>query len=264
MHPVLLKLGPLTFHTYGVLLAVVVLAGLWLVQRRGTAAGLDGDALWNLGVYAVLSAMLVAKVWLVLADWEYYSQHVSEIFSLNTLQSAGTFYGGFLGGVGVLFFGAWRLKIPFIRVLDVCAPSLMLGAAVGRIGCFAAGCCWGKPTEVAWGVTFTDPYAHQLVGTPLGVALHPTQLYDSAAALIIFLILLWLTPRQRFTGQIFATLGLLYGAARLTTEFFRNDPGRTLLFDGAFSLMQVVSVGLILLGTILYLRGLRAPESAAK
>jgi phosphatidylglycerol:prolipoprotein diacylglycerol transferase len=262
MYPTLFKLGPLTFHTYGVLLAVVVLAGLWLVHRRAKAAGLDADLIWNLGVYAVLSALVVAKVWLVLADWNYYSRHLGDVFSLSTLQAGGTFYGGFLGGVSVLLFGAWRYRIPVFQLLDVCAPSLMLGAAVGRLGCFAAGCCWGKPTDVAWAVVFTDEYAHQLVGTPLGIARHPTQLYDSAAAALIFVLLLWLSARQRFTGQVFATLALFYGVARFTTEFFRDDPGRTLLLDGALSLMQLVSLGLIVLGSVLWIRGLRHARSA--
>jgi phosphatidylglycerol:prolipoprotein diacylglycerol transferase len=262
MHPVLFKLGPLTFHTYGVLLAAAVLAGLWLMQRRANKAGLDGDLIWNLGVYAVLSALVVAKVWLVLADWSYYSRNIGEVFSISTLQAGGTFYGGFLGGISVLLFGAWRYRLPILKLFDVCAPSLMLGAAVGRLGCFAAGCCWGKPTDVAWAVVFTDEYAHQLVGTPLGVALHPTELYDSAAAAIIFLLLLWVSARQRFTGQVFATLALLYGVARFTTEFFRGDPGRTLLFGDALSLMQVVSLGLIVLGSVLWIRGLRAARAA--
>jgi phosphatidylglycerol:prolipoprotein diacylglycerol transferase len=262
MHPVLIKLGPVTLHSYGVLLALAVLAGIWLASRRARSAGLDADLVWNLGVYAVLSALVVAKIWLVLADWNFYTEHPGEIFSLSTLQAGGTFYGGFLGGVSVILWGAWHYKLPMLKLLDVCSPSLMLGAAVGRLGCFAAGCCWGRPTDVAWSVVFTDEYANQLVGTPLGSALHPTQLYDSVAAAAIFVLLLWLTNRQRFDGQVFGALAMFYGVARFTTEFFRGDPGRTLLFGGTLSLMQVVSFCLVVLGATLWIRGFRRPAEA--
>jgi len=258
MFPVLIKLGPVTLHTYGTLLATAVLVGLWMAQRRAPAAGLDPNRVWNLGVYAALSGLVVAKVWLVLAAWDYFVAHPGEILALTTLQSGGTFYGGVLGALAVIILYARYAKLPFLPLLDTYSPSLALGAAVGRMGCFSAGCCYGRQTGVAWGVTFTSEYAHDLVGTPLHVRLHPTQLYDSIVAWMIFFLLLWLGRRKRFTGQLCATFFVLYGATRFTTEFFRGDPGRTELFGGALSLMQVVSVGLIVAGILLWRRGARS------
>jgi phosphatidylglycerol---prolipoprotein diacylglyceryl transferase len=132
-----------------------------------------------------------------------------------------------------------------------------LGHAIGRLGCFAAGCCYGKPTALPWAVTFHSEAAARISGTPLNVGLHPTQLYEAAAEFLNFLLLVWLGPKQRFSGQILGAYFILYGAERGVIEFFRGDPGRNLMFGGAVSLMQIVSVGLVFTGAALWWRGLR-------
>jgi len=214
----------------------------------------------------VLAALIGAKLWLIAADWKYYAERPREIFSYSTLLSGGTFYGGFATALILAVFYARRFALKFLPLADVYAAPLALGHAIGRIGCFAAGCCYGKPTSLPWGVTFTNPYARELVGTPLGIPLHPTQLYESAAEFLIFLFLVILGRRQRPgrqpPGRLFAAYVLLYGVARGTIEFFRGDPERTLLAGGTFSLMQVVSLALILLGGWLLLRHKRAPRIA--
>lgn len=255
MHPVLFQFGGLTIHTYGVLVAAGVLAGLWLARRRARAAGLDPERVWNLGVYMVLAALVGAKLWLIAVYWDYYSANWRELFSLSTLQSAGVFYGGLLAALLVAVLYVRMAQLSFLALADVYAVPLALGHSIGRLGCFSAGCCWGKPAGVAWAVTFTDPRAAELVGVPLHRALHPTQLYEAAANFLIFLVLLAIGRRQRFTGQVFAAYAILYGVARGVIEFFRGDPDRTLLLDGRLSLMQIVSAGLLLLGLWLWLRG---------
>ena len=252
MHPVLFRLGPVTLHTYGLLVASGVLLGLWLARRQARQAGLDPERIGNLGVYMVLAALVGSKLWLVAADWAYYFRHPREIFSVGTLLSGGAYYGGFLTAILVAVLYARRFGMHFLPLADVYAAPLALGHAIGRLGCFAAGCCYGKPTQLPWGVTFTDTYAHELVGTPLGIPLHPTQLYESLAEFMIFGVLLFLGRRQRaaerMPGELFASYAVLYGLTRGTIEFFRGDPDRTLLAGGAFSLMQVVSVVLIVAG----------------
>jgi phosphatidylglycerol:prolipoprotein diacylglycerol transferase len=255
MHPVLFRVGALTLHTYGLLVATGVLLGLWLAQRQAVRAGLDPGGVWNLGIYMVLTALVGAKLWLVVSDWQYYTQHPREILAFSTLLSGGVYYGGFLAALLFGFFYARRYRLAFLPLADTYAAPLALGHAIGRLGCFAAGCCYGKPTTLPWGVTFTDPYAHALVGTPLGIALHPTQLYEAATEFLIFVFLMFLARRQRFTGQLFAAYAVLYGLSRGTIEFFRGDPDRTLLGGGSVSLMQVVSVALIVVGGALLLRG---------
>ena len=262
MHPVLFHIGPVTIYTYGVLVAFGVLLGLWYSRQHAPAAGLDPDRVWNLGIYMTLVALLGAKLWLVALYAPYYWAHPREMLALSTLQSGGTFYGGLIAALLFAVPYTRRYKIPFLPLVDTYAPGLALGHAIGRLGCFAAGCCWGKPTWLPWGVPFTNPTAAELVGTPLGIPLHPTQLYEAVAEFVNFLVLVSLGRRQRFTGQLFGTYLLLYGVERGSIEFVRGDPERTLLFHGAFSLMQVVSLLMILLGAWVWWRGLN-PSGAA-
>ena len=266
MHPILFHIGGINIYSYGVLVASGVLAGLWWARRQAPRAGLDPDKVWNMGIYTVLVALLLAKVWLILSDWDYYVANPRDIFSLNTFQSGGTFYGGIVGAILMIVLYSYFQKMPLLPVMDTIVAGLPLGHGIGRLGCFAAGCCYGKPTTVAWGVVFTNPAAAQLAGTPLGVHLHPTQLYEAAAEFLNFLILVWIGKRQRFTGQIIATYFLLYGVERGTIEFFRGDPGRTMMFHDTVSLMQIVSLCLIVTGAFLWWRGLRgkgAPMASA-
>jgi phosphatidylglycerol:prolipoprotein diacylglycerol transferase len=256
MFPVLFQLGPITIYSYGVLVATGVLLAIWYASRQAPRAGLNPQKVWNLGIYIVFSAMIVAKVWLILSGWDYYVANPGEIFSIATLQSGGTFYGGFLGGVLAIFLYTHFEKMPVLPALDTCAVAVPLGHSIGRLGCFAAGCCYGKPTALPWGVTFTNPIASRIAGTPLGIPLHPTQLYEAAAEFLNFLFLAWLSKRQRFTGQMIGTYLVLYGIERGTIEFVRGDPGRTLLFHDSVSLMQLFSVGLILTGALLWWRGI--------
>jgi len=162
-----------------------------------------------------------------------------------------------IGAITLIVVYSRMNKAPLLAVCDVGAIMLALGHAIGRLGCFVAGCCYGKPTSLPWGVTFTNPVAERIAGTPLGIPLHPTQLYESAAEFLNFALLWWLSTRQKFTGQIFGAFFMLYGIERGTIEFFRGDPGRTMMFHDTVSLMQIVSVGLILTGAFLWWRGLR-------
>jgi phosphatidylglycerol---prolipoprotein diacylglyceryl transferase len=261
MHPVLFQFGSITIYTYGVLVATGVVLGLWYARRQAPRAGLDPEKTWNMGIYAVLVALLLAKVWLVFSSWDYYVAHPRDIFSLATFQSGGTFYGGMLGAILTMVLYSLVQKMPIVSVLDTFTAALPLGHAIGRLGCFAAGCCYGKPTTLPWGVRFTNPAAAQVAGTPLDVHLHPTQLYEAAAEFANFTILVWVGARQRFKGQILGTYCLLYGTERGVIEFFRGDPGRTMLLNDSISLMQLVSVGLILAGAFLWYRGLRGASA---
>jgi phosphatidylglycerol:prolipoprotein diacylglycerol transferase len=257
MHPVLFQLGPVTVYTYGVLVAAGFLIGLWYAFRQAPRAGLDPNKIWNLGVSGILIALASSKLWLLLSAWDYYSANPREIFSMETFQSAGTFYGGILGGIVWVVLYSHFQKMPFLGILDLGAAPVALGHSIGRVGCFVAGCCYGKPTSLPWAVTFTSPVAARIAGTPLNVSLHPTQLYEAAAEFLNFLFLVWLGTKQRFMGQLVGTFFILYGIERGAIEFVRGDPGRTLMFHDTVSLMQIVSVGLIITGGFLWWRGLR-------
>lgn len=195
MHPLLAELGPISVYTYGVLLAAAYLAGLQLALVRARARGLDATRVMDLGIYVIIAALVGAKLLLLVVDFEYFSQHPGELFSL--FRSGGVFYGGLILAVAVAFWHMRRHRLPLWATSDVFAPGIALGHVIGRLGCFFAGCCYGRPTDVAWAVTFTNPLAAANVGTPLGVPLHPVQLYEAGAELVILGLLLWLERKGR-------------------------------------------------------------------
>jgi phosphatidylglycerol:prolipoprotein diacylglycerol transferase len=261
MHPILFQLGAITVYTYGMLVATGVILALWYARRQAVKIGLPPREIWNLGIYMIFAALIVSKLWLILSAWSYYAANPSEIFSVAMFESAGTFYGGLLGAILAIVVYTRVQKLPLLPVFDISAAALPLAHALGRLGCFAAGCCFGKPTMLPWGVTFTSETAEQLAGTPLHISLHPTQLYEAAAEFLNFLLLVWLGARRQFPGQILGAYFILYGTERGIIEFFRGDPGRTMMFHNAVSLMQIVSAGLVLTGAILWWQGLRGTTS---
>lgn len=233
--------------------ALGLIVGLFVVFRLARQQGLDPDKMWNLGGIAIFSGILGAKVLMILVDWDHYMKFPGEIFSLGTLQAGGVFSGGL---VLALFCCWWYLhhnRIPFLRAADVFAPGVAIGHALGRIGCFAAGCCWGKETNVPWAVTFTNPLANQLVGTPLGVHLHPTQLYEMAVELFNFAVLYWMVKHKKFEGQVVGLYMFLYGVARYFLEFLRDDPGRGNVLGGMMSGTQLIAIVLVVAGAVLWM-----------
>ena len=222
MYPELFRIGGFPVNTYGVLLALAFMAALFVASRLGARDGLPRERVFDLGLWMLLGGLVGSKLLLMVAEPEYGADW-RNLLSIDFLRSGGVWYGGFLGGLltGVLLIRRYRL--PFWKVLDAFAPGVAIGQAVGRQGCFAAGCCWGHPTDAPWGVAFGEE-AHRITGVPTGVHLHPTQLLESAAALLIFALLYWLHGRKRFDGQVIATYAVLYGLTRFTIEFFRDDP----------------------------------------
>lgn len=252
MYPKLFDFGEITLwgrtfqpilHTYGFLLAVGFLIALKLAAWRAKKIGVETRMTMDLGLYILISALVGAKLLLLVVDWEHY-QH--DPWSL--LRSGGIFYGGLMAAILTALWYCWKHRLPAWRMADVLAPAIALGHGIGRLGCFAAGCCYGKPTGSFLGITFTDDYAHQIVGVPLGIALHPTQLYEAGAEFLIFGFLMWLSTRKRFDGQVFWTYVGLYAVARFIIELYRGDP-RGFVFEGALSTSQLI--GLFLLGASL-------------
>jgi phosphatidylglycerol:prolipoprotein diacylglycerol transferase len=258
MHPILFHLGSVPIYTYGVLVAAGFVVGLFYARFQACKVGLDPDLIWNFAIYGILVALVSSKLWLLASEWDYYAANPGQIFSIATLQSAGTFYGGVVGGIVWTFVYTRVTRLPLLGVLDVCAAPIAFGHGIGRIGCFVAGCCYGKPTSLPWGVTFTSPIASRIAGTPLNVSLHPTQLYEAAAEFVNFLLLVCLGTRQKCSGQLIGAFFMLYGIERGTIEFLRGDPGRTMMLHDKISLMQIVSVVLIIAGALLWRHGLRS------
>jgi phosphatidylglycerol:prolipoprotein diacylglycerol transferase len=242
-------IGPLTLHTYGVLLALAFVAGLWVANRLAKRAGLDSARVTDMAVYVLIAGLIGARLMLLVVEWQYFSRNPRELWQL--VQSGGVFYGGLLGALPVAWWYARRHSLDAWTTADVLAPGLALGQAIGRLGCFAAGCCFGRPTSVPWACTFRDPYATRAVGTPLDVALHPTQLYESAAVLLLFLGLWWLTKHKRFHGQVTLAYLFVYAAARFAIEFYRGDATRGTV-GGWMSTSQFVALFIVVAVAVLY------------
>ena len=242
MHPFLISIGSFHLPTYGVLLVLAILGGIYTSMRLGRSSGFDSGRILDFCTWAILVALIGAKVLMVVTEWEYFRANPGEIFSLSTLMAGGVFYGGFLAA---LFFTIWYVrvqKISFWKMTDVLAPAVALGQSVGRLGCFSAGCDYGKPTTAPWGVIFTSNFAHEVAGVPLGVRLHPTQLYESLTTLAIFVFLLWWFPRKKHDGDVFLAYLGLYAVARFFLEFLRGDEDRGFVFHHLLSTSQFIAL----------------------
>jgi phosphatidylglycerol---prolipoprotein diacylglyceryl transferase len=242
-----IPIGPFTVYTYGVLLAASYLLGLRLAMWRARKWGLDASRVLDLGIYIIIAALVGAKLMLLVVDYDHLPRSGAELMSLA--RSAGVFYGGLILAVVVAFWYIARHGMPFWRTCDVFAPAIALGHVTGRLGCLAAGCCFGKPTGVAWAITFTNPLAAENVGTPLGIPLHPTQLYEAGAELLILGALLATERKGRpFSGRTFWAYMFLYAVSRYVIEIFRGDPRGTIL---GFSTSQFISLVLAPLSLVM-------------
>ncbi len=248
MYPKILELGPITIHTYGLLLAAAFIAGIWVTSRNARKEGISPDSVWNMGLVVIFSALVGAKILLLLSDYQYYSQNLREIFSLSTLRSTGVYYGGLLLALGSAIWYLTKKRLPAWTMADLAAPGIALGQAIGRIGCLSAGCCYGKPTHMPWGITFTSQYAYENVGVPLNIPLHPTQIYESVGALCLFAFLMWRLSRKHIAGQILLQYLTLYALLRFVIEFFRDDDRGFVLY-GLLSTSQFIAI-LTFLGSV--------------
>ena len=261
MYPRLFDLGPITVYTYGVLLAAAYLLGLKFAMVRAQARGLDSVRVLDLGIYIIISALVGAKLLLLVTDFRTFKADPHELLTLA--RSGGVFYGGLILAVVVALWYIRRVGLPLWTTCDVFAPGIALGHVVGRFGCFFAGCCYGKPTTLPWGITFTDPFAAANVGTPLGVHLHPTQLYEAGAEALILVCLLLTEKRGKpYPGRTFWLYILLYAVSRFIIEYFRGDERGTV---GIFSTSQFISLILapLAMGMLVYLARPKAPAPKA-
>lgn len=258
MHPELLHLGPLTIPTYGFALVAAFFAALWLLRRRAPANGIDGELAFDMGIWLILSGLFGAKLLLVIVEWPTYVRSFKGL--LDLARAGGVFYGGLVGALVAAVFFIRKKGVPFLGFADAAAPAIALGQAIGRLGCLAAGCCWGASCSHPWAITFTDPKAEASVGVPLGVPLHPTQIYE-AVGLFVLVGLLVGFEKRRFPGQTFGLYLVSAAALRFTVELVRGDPRGSVL--GLLSTSQFIAIVLFLLGLGILLTGRRRAAAPA-
>ncbi|MFB0566562.1 MAG: prolipoprotein diacylglyceryl transferase [Candidatus Aminicenantaceae bacterium] len=257
MFPILVKIGPFTIHTYGFMMAVGVAFALLFVFVQAKKQGLHGAKIADAAFWTIIISLVGAKLILFIGHFSYYTKYPKELFTLA--RSGGVFQGGLAFGV---IFALWYLRkhrIPTWKVGDIVGPALALGHGFGRIGCFNAGCCFGRACSFPWGVSFQNEYAHNLTGIPLNAPLHPVQLYEAALNFLNFLILFVILKRKTFDGQVFSLYIINYSIIRYFVEFFRGDhPERLFLIKGpspylSFSTPQLFCILGLICGIALYI-----------
>lgn len=278
MFPELFKIPYLNFtlNTYGLLLAFSFIAGLYVMARLAERDGLDRNRVYDLGLWVLAASLIGSKLLMVATEWDYYRERPGQILTLDFFRSGGVFYGGFIAAVIASVIVMRKYRLPWWRTADVFAPGIAIGQAIGRMGCFSAGCCWGKPTTSAIGVHFTEA-GHDITGVPtivnhladpverevwsqkLGglispLSLHPTQLYEAAATVLIFAVLLLLRRKRAFEGQIILAYAIMYSVARFTIEFWRDDPRGQIW---GLSTSQFIAIIVFVGSFALYFRRLR-------
>jgi phosphatidylglycerol:prolipoprotein diacylglycerol transferase len=283
MFPELFKIPytDFTFHTYGFLVAVSFIVGLLVMGRLAARDSLDKQKAYDLGLWVLAASLLGSKALMIVTEWDVrYRDNPGEIFTLDFFRSNGVYYGGFIAAVLASVIVMRRYRLPWWRTADAFAPGIAIGQVIGRLGCFSAGCCWGKPTSAWLGVHFTER-GHEMTGVPTivehltnpveqsvwernlgGLAealyLHPTQLYEAGATLLIFVALLLMHRRRRFHGQVILAYAILYSVARFIIEYWRDDP-RGEIVD--LSTSQFIAIVIFVGALAMFIYRMRKPSA---
>lgn len=249
VRPILFQFGPLTIHTFGVLVGLGFVAGFWVAARRARAAGLNPDAIYDLAFpWILVGGLLGARLWYVASYWDrdFAGRPLSE--ALQIWRGGLVFYGGLVGAFLAATYRIHRLQLPYWKVADALAPGIAIGHVFGRLGCLLNGCCYGRPTTLPWAIQY-----------PKGVIqyddpVHPAQLYEGGLDLLLCGALVWLHQRRRFDGQVFGWYLVAYAFIRSIAEYFRGDydrisePARLILTPGQATSVVILLAGLAVLG----------------
>ena len=243
MHPVLFKLGPVVVHTYGAFMALAFLMAMVISKREARIYGEDPEKIADLIFYILVWGVIGARLFYVGVNLSWFVKHPVEI--VKVWEGGLVFYGGFIGGLGAAVFCIRRRGMMFWRSIDILTPALPFGHFLGRLGCFNAGCCYGKTCELPWAVSFSD----KLSLAPLNTPLHPSQLYEAGANLLLFGLIMGVRKKTRFSGQLFWGYVVAYGVIRSVLEFFRGDERGDFVLG--LSPAQQVGVTLCVVGVLM-------------
>lgn len=249
MYPVFFQIGSFTLHTYGLFVALGLLAAIMVSKKLAASRNISPQTVSDLFLVIMLSAIFGARLLFVGINFDYYQHNFIEIFKI--WNGGLVFFGGFLGAVIAVAIYIRYQKMDLWATADVLAPGIALGHAIGRIGCLAAGCCYGEQCDLPFAIQFNHPATL----APVGIDLHPTQIYMALSNLVLFLILFTMIKRNHFKGQIFLSYIMLYSVFRFIIEFFRGDFRGDFIF-GFISLSQGIGllVSMVALGFLIKLK----------
>jgi phosphatidylglycerol:prolipoprotein diacylglycerol transferase len=252
MFPLLFEIplfGGIKVYTYGVLVALGFVAGIWWAVRAGKLARIKPDFVLDLSFYIIVAALVGSRLLYIAIDWQRYAERPLDV--LKIWEGGLVFYGGLIGAMAVSLYYIRKHRQSFLKVADVFMPGVALGHGIGRLGCFMAGCCYGRPADpnAWWAVAFPqNPFSL----APAGVPLVPSQILEAAAEFAIFIVLVAVRRRKGFDGQIFLLYLVLYSVSRSVLETFRGDSVRGYLIPEILSTSQFISIGLVILAAIVY------------
>ncbi|MBW1999447.1 MAG: prolipoprotein diacylglyceryl transferase [Deltaproteobacteria bacterium] len=237
----------MVIHSYGFFAVSGIVVGIYLAVKTGRAHGVPAPGIVETGLFMAILGVAGARLAYVVVNMSFFLSHPAEIFKV--WKGGLIFSGGILLVVPALVFYLKHHQLPFWKTADLWAPSLAIGEGIGRIGCFMAGCCYGKPTEAMWGVVFSNPDSL----APLNVPLHPTQIYSFLADLLIFGVLMVLHGKKHYEGQVFLWYLILHSISGLYIERFRGDfrttiPGTEMTVTQLLALLILIAaVGVLMI-----------------
>ncbi len=248
MYPVLFEWKLIKIHSYGLLIVVGFLIGLYLVRKKAAKINIDVEEISDVAFWGLLGGFIGGRLLYIITRWGDFSQHPLDM--LKFWEGGLVFYGGLIGGIVGWVLRAKKYKMPILKTVDLAAPSVAIAHVFGRFGCFAAGCCFGKPIDPnsPFAVIFNNPKSI----APIGVPLHPAQLYDAFNAFILFLILQLIYSKRKFVGQTVASYGLLYSIGRYVVEEYRGDKIRGFVIENLLSTSQFISLAIFIGSAYLY------------
>jgi phosphatidylglycerol:prolipoprotein diacylglycerol transferase len=261
MYPILFKIplfGGVPVYTYGMMVALAFVVGIVWVNYESKRLGQDAGKATDLVFYIILSAIIGSRiVYIITTERERFLENPLMFFKI--WEGGLVFYGGLIAAAAVGIWFVRRHKLPILLYCDIFAPAIALGHSIGRLGCLMAGCCYGKQVAAGAWYAITFPLREHTFA-PVGIPLYPTQIMESAAEFLIFLVLFFLRKRKKFTGQLIATYLILYGVFRFGIEFIRGDMDRGFVIPDILSVSQAVSIVMIAIGIFLYARYLRGAK----
>jgi phosphatidylglycerol:prolipoprotein diacylglycerol transferase len=258
MHPVLFEVGSIIVYSYGFFIALGIVTGMaYLVVGGKKEVGLTFDQANALFLFIFFAAIIGGKLFLFFEQPSTYLQEPEKLFT----GSGFVFYGSFLLAVPTMWLFFKRYRLDPYRMLDVMAITTCFVHMFGRVGCFLAGCCYGKPTGSFTGVTFSDPACY---AEPLNTPLYPTQLFEAFYILLVMIFLFVLKNRRRFHGQLFLSYLMLYAVGRIIIEFFRGDVGRGFVIEDYLSHSQFIALGVLGAVVFVYFRWRKTMSLSSK
>lgn len=241
MKPILFNIFGLKVYGYGTMIAIGIITAILLVSHRAKRQGYDEDKIINMSIIAVIAGLLGGKLLYIITEARTY---IEEPKNLLDIGSGFVIYGSIIAGALAVYLYSKRNGWDVLKVMDMAIPAIPLAQGFGRIGCFLAGCCYGRPTIMSIGVVFKESFL-----APNGIHLHPTQIYSAIFDFTLAIFLLYFSKKERNRGRIFSLYVIIYSIGRFIVEYFRDDPRRSV---AVFSTSQFISILMLIIGIVIF------------